>query len=153
MGSKLFLGAIAGFIGALIIVIIIFLLSLLGIQVRLIPAISQLFVTDSLLGTFQANIVGLIAHFICGSIVGVAFLLALEITGYTHWILKGAAGGSAVWFLMCGILARILNLSMRSNAVNGLSNLFVHIVYGIIATWVIVHFNSKTKINNKRSIK
>ena len=152
MRIRLLSGLIAGFVGALGMWLVILLSYFFGFHIRIIPAITELFVTDSFLGTFQASIVGVIAHFICGGILGIAFLLTLEITGYSNWILKGAAGGAVVWFLLCGMLAKILNISMRSDAVNSLANLVVHIIYGIITSLVIVYFHNRTNIENKHEV-
>jgi len=151
--NKLFLGTVAGFVGALVIAVFMLILKFFGIEVRVIPAISQLFLIDSFIGTFEANAIGLLAHLICGSIIGAIFLLALESTGYNHWILKGAAMGSIVWFSLCGVVARLLELSIRSNALNSLFNLIVHIIYGIVTAWFIFYFEGKAKSDNKLDVK
>lgn len=137
------MGATAGFIGALVMAILIYLLHLFGVDVRLITAISQVFVRGPLVGTFQGNTIGLIAHFLCGSIIGIGILIVLEITGYTHPILKGASLGGAVWFITCGIIARILSISMRGDFSGTLFNFLIHIVYGIIATSIITNYHNR----------
>ena len=62
MKSKLFLGTSAGFIGAVVLAVLIYLLRLVEVNVRLIPAISQIFVKEQLVGTLLGNTIGLIAR-------------------------------------------------------------------------------------------
>lgn len=149
MKSKLFLGTSAGFIGSVVMAVLIFLLHLVGVDVKLITAISQLFVKEPIVGTLLGNTIGLIAHFICGSIVGLGILIALDITGYTHPVLKGALFGGGVWFLLCGILARILNINMQGDFLGTLFNFLIHIVYGIVTVSIITHYNYRSTAKNK----
>lgn len=143
MKSKLFLGTGAGFIGALAIAFIIYLLYYVGINVPLITAISRIFVLEPMVGTFRGNIIGLIAHLMCGSIVGLVILIGLEVTGYNHFVLKGALFGGGIWFTLCGILAKILNIYMQGDFLGSIFAFLIHIIYGIITTWIITHYSSK----------
>ncbi len=57
MKSKLFLGTSAGFIGAVVMAVL---------------------VKDYMVGTLLGSTIGLIAHLICGYIIGLGILIALD---------------------------------------------------------------------------
>lgn len=151
MKPKLFLGMGAGSVGAAVMAILIYLLHFVGVNVPLITAISRIFVKEPLVGTTLGNTIGLIAHLMCGSIVGLGILMALDYTGYTRPVLKGALIGGGIWFLLCGIVAKMLNIKMQGDFLGTLFNLLIHIVYGVVAVSMINHFHNKTtaRINNK----
>lgn len=148
MNGKFFQGITAGFTGALVIAVLIYILNWFDIHVKLITAISQIFVSKDLVGTFQGNIIGLIGHLACGSLVGAGILIAFEVTGHEHSTMKGAALGAGAWFFLCGIMAKLLELNMQSNFLGSLFNLLVHIVYGMVAAWVIMYFHGKSAIES-----
>ncbi|GAB4262879.1 hypothetical protein [Thermincola ferriacetica] len=142
MTDRFFLGVVAGFAGAMGMVVLNFLLNLIpGVQMELIFGISQLFVPKNLLGTLSGGTIGVIAHLICGGLAGLIFLVLMEKTGFAHPVLKGIVLGLAAWFLANGIAGKILGLSMQDTFVDNIFIIIVHAVFGIITAWIIARYH------------
>ncbi len=138
MKDKFVLGATGGVAGAAVMAGLNFLINRIpGIDMKLVSGVSELFVSRSLVGTLQGNTIGLLVHLVCGALVGLAFLTALELTGYDYLLLKGAFLGLAAWLQLCGILGRILGLNMQDKFIDNVLFLLIHIPFGIVTVWVI----------------
>ena len=147
MRDKLLLGSIAGMAGAATMIAANSLLNLIpGINLKLIFGVSEIFVSKALTGTVAGNIIGGIAALTCGALVGVAILYAFEFTGYHYLLIKGTFLGLASWFLLCGILARILRLGMQDTIIDNILMITIHLLFGLITAWVIGRYRKKTPV-------
>ncbi|KNZ69554.1 hypothetical protein Tfer_1799 [Thermincola ferriacetica] len=145
MTDRFFLGVVAGLAGAVVMVILNFLLNLIpGVQMELIFGISKLFVPQNLLGTLAGGTIGVIAHLICGSLVGLIFLVILEKTGLSYPVLKGAILGLGCWFVVNGLIGKFLDLGMQDKFIDNILIMLIHIPYGIITAWIIYRYHPKT---------
>ena len=140
MKDKFFLGLSAGLAGSLVMAALLWLLNLIpGVSIKMLYEIASLFNVGAV-GTFQRGITGTIVHFICGSIIGLAMLSLFQTTGYGLPMLKGAGMGAFTWFLLCGILARLLNLQMRDTFTDSMLLLLVHTAYGMTTGWFLARY-------------
>lgn len=147
MKDKFFAGALAGMIGAAVMVSLNFLVNLIpGVDLKLLFGVSELFVPKPLYGTLEGAIIGLIAHLVCGSMVGLGIMLVLEKTGYNHLILKGTFLGLLAWFLLCGLLGRVLGLRMQDKFIDNILMILIHIPFGIATAWAVYLFRKKAKV-------
>lgn len=143
MKDSFIISSLAGLAGAAIMALINFIINLIpGVNMELIFGVSELFVPKNLLGTLQGAAVGLIAHLACGALVGLIILWALEIFGYDYILLKGAIFGLFSWFLMCGILGRVLKLGMQDKFIDNILFIIIHIPFGITTAWLIKKYRS-----------
>jgi hypothetical protein len=144
MKDKFFLGALAGTAGSTVMLTLYFILnSLPGISIKLLDGIARVFVPEPVIGTLEGNIIGIIAHFMCGSMIGLAILVIFEITGYNNPLLKGAALGAGSWFIACGIVGRLININIQDNFIDQMLNLLIHIPYGITVAWFLNRYKYK----------
>ncbi len=151
MRDKFLLGSLAGASGAVVMLFFSSLLnSLPGLRLKLLFGVSQLFVPKGLVNTLPGNIIGSIAHLICGGLVGIGILYVLEITGYKYNLIKGAALGICAWFLLCGVLAKLLGLKMQDNFLDTILVMLVHIPYGITTAWIINRFRIKMPVRQQQ---
>jgi len=147
MKDKFFAGALAGMIGAAVMASLNFLFNLMpGVDLKLLFGVSELFVPKPLYGTLEGATIGLISHLVCGSIVGLGVMIVLEKTGYNHLILKGALLGLLAWFLLCGLLGRVLGLRMQDKFLDNILMILIHIPFGIVTAWAVYRFREKTKV-------
>jgi len=143
MKDKFFLGLSAGLAGSLAMLVLLWLLNLIpGVSMNLLYEIAALFITGES-GTLENGITGTIVHFICGSIIGLAMLALFQIIGFSFPLIKGAGLGMFTWFLLCGIVARLLNLQMPDTFIDSILLLLVHIAYGITAGWFLAKYRPK----------
>lgn len=150
MKDKFFLGALAGMAGALVMSFLNFIINLIpGVNMKLLFGVSQLFVPKAMSDTLPGTAIGFIAHLICGALVGIAFLLVFEYFSYDYPLLKGTFLGLASWFIMCGILGRVLRLPMQDKILDNILFILIHIPYGITTAWIINRYYRHPHINKE----
>lgn len=138
MKDRFIVGSLAGMAGAAVMALINFIINLVpGLNMELIFGVSTLFVPKTLQGTLQGAAIGLIAHMICGALVGMVMLGVLEVSGYDYIQLKGAILGLFLWFLLSGLLGRALELGMQDKFIDNLLFILIHIPFGITTAWLI----------------
>ncbi len=146
MKDKFFLGISAGLAGSLVMVLLLWLLNLIpGVSINMLDEVSTLF-NERAVGNLQRGITGTTVHFICGSVIGLAMILLFQTTGYGMPLLKGAGFGAVTWFLLCGIMARLLNLQMQDTFVDSFLLLLVHIAFGLTAGWFLARYRYRDKV-------
>ncbi len=147
MKDKFFLGSIAGFTGAVVMVGLDYLLNLIpGIHTKFMFRVTSIFVPRGLTETLPGSIIGLIAHLTCGALMGLAILIVLEKTGYVYPLLKGAMVGFGLWFLLCGIFARALRIDLQEGFLDTILTMLIHIPFGVTAAWVINRYRYKPTV-------
>lgn len=141
MKDNFIIGALSGMAGAAVMSSLNFLLNLSPrINMKLIFGASELFVPKSLAATLQGSTIGLIAHLVCGSILGLAIFGILEKFGYEYIIFKGTVLGLASWFLLCGILGKTLRLGMQDKFIDNILFILIHIPFGVTTAWLIKRY-------------
>ncbi|ADG82088.1 hypothetical protein [Thermincola potens] len=141
MEDRLIAGGVAGLAGSLVMVGLDYLVNLIpGVSTNLLLAASAILSTDVELGTVTGNVTGFIIHLICGSILGVIFIFLLEITKYRFVLLKGFLFGIGAWFIVCGMIARLLNLPIQDKFIDNLFMLLIHIPFGLTTAFVIKNY-------------
>lgn len=141
MNDRLIAGGIAGFVGSIVMVLFNLLLNFIpGVSVKLLYTASNMFIPKPLLGTLEGNLMGLIVHLICGSLLGVIFVYILDFTGHRYIYLKAFGYGFITWFLLCGFVTRLLNLPVQDKFLDGLLLLLIHIPFGLTIGWIIKNF-------------
>lgn len=147
MKDKFFAGSVAGMIGASVMAAANFLVNLIpGVDMKLIFGVSELFVPKPLTGTVEGAAIGLIAHLVCGSLVGLTVMAVMEKTGYDYLILKGTVIGMIAWFLLCGLLGRVLGLTMQDKFIDNIMMIIIHIPFGIATVWSLYLLRGEAKV-------
>lgn len=147
MRDRFFLGSAAGITGAAVMSIINFVVNLIpGINMKLLFGASELFIPKSMVGTLPGSTIGLVAHLVCGSLVGLAFLIVLERFGYDYIILKGSILGLFAWFILCGLMGKALKLGMQDKFLDNTLFILIHIPFGITTAWIIKHYRAREKM-------
>ncbi len=147
MKDKFIIGSLAGLAGSAVMALINFIINLIpGINMELIFGVSALFIPESLQGTLPGAAMGLFAHLICGTLVGMVILGLLEISGYEHTLAKGAILGLFSWFLLCGMLGRVLELGMQDKFIDQVLFIINHVFFGIITVWLIKRYRLEQPI-------
>lgn len=145
MKDRFFIGSLAGMAGAVVMAVIDFLINLMaGIDVKLIFGVSELFVPKHLLATLPGATIGLIAHIVCGALLGLAIVVVLELFGYDYIVIKGVILGLFTWFLLSGMMGKALKLGMQDKFIDNILFLLIHIPFGVTTTWLIKRFRSGT---------
>lgn len=144
MKDRFLLGTTAGAVGGLVIGILHLLFDQIpGVSLKMIYGVSKLFVPAGMLGTLEANIIGGLANIVCASVIGLFIMTAIEMTGFDSYLFKGAMLGTMIWFLTCGLLARVLKLNMQDTFWDTVLIILIHAIYGIVAVWFIKKYRVK----------
>lgn len=146
MKDRFLLGFTGGLVGAIIMGALDLALNLLpAVNTKLLIGVSSMFVSKSLIGTVQGNIIGIISSLLYGSMGGILILLILENTGYDKHIYKGILLGLITWFLTCGILDQSLTLRIQDKFTDIVMLILIHIAYGITTVWFIRRYRHKVE--------
>lgn len=141
MKDKFLLGSLAGIAGAMVMVIANLLLNLIpGVSQKLLFAVTQMFVLPAMVNTFNGQVIAVLANLACGGLLGLIFTYLISFTYPKYILVKGLIFGSGAWFLMCGMVARALNLPMVSKPLDQYINVAVHLIYGTVIAYIISKF-------------
>jgi hypothetical protein len=146
MKDKFLLGSLAGIAGAVVMVIANILVNMIpGLSVKLLFGVTHLFVPPVAVNTINGNIIAILANLACGGLLGVIFTYFVSFTNPKYMLLKGAIYGGGTWFMICGMVARVLRLPMVDKPMDQYMILAMHIIYGIVIAFVIARFGEFEK--------
>ncbi|MBS4030154.1 MAG: hypothetical protein KGZ63_01840 [Clostridiales bacterium] len=96
---------------------------------------------------FMWHVLGWTGHFTISLILGIVLIYILHYTGKEFALLKGAVFGMIVWYINIAIISPLVGYIPPSpDAANLMLLLSYHILYGLIAAWLII------KIVNRKQL-
>lgn len=144
--DKALSGALAGLAAGLIIGIVSFGLYTLNICRLCLVAIGGGLFTQQMLPqgtTFIWLLLGWVDHLVMSMILGIILVFILHYTGRDYAIVKGAIYGAIVWYFAIGIIAPLAGFTPPSpRAADLLVLLAYHLVFGMLAAWLMVRFGT-----------
>jgi FtsH-binding integral membrane protein len=96
------------------------------------------------------TILGWIDHLLVSMVLGVILVYILHYSGRDYALIKGAIFGAVVWLVTIGIISPLAGYIPPSPQAIDLAILLAyHILYGILAAWLLLRFHVKSVTEEK----
>ena len=102
----------------------------------------------------MGHVVGFLADFVIGGMIGVAIGLVIHWTGTRFCLLKGLGVGLAIWVFFFGVLQHNLPGTTPTAPKDALSNFSAsigHGILGIVTAWTILKLTENTGIEKEEN--
>ena len=146
--DKIIAGSLVGLGAGIVIGIISFGLYMLNIcQMCLIAIGGGVLWQEMLVSNAPLSwiLIGWITHLIISGLLGVFIIYVLYLTGWDFALLKGLLIGTAFWFIDIVFISSLAGyISRTANPVDLLIILAYHMLYGILAAWLLVRYVKPT---------
>lgn len=143
-------GALGGLIGTVPMLLVAYIFYKLGLAKYLLAEVAaSIFVDPSQAGLPISLLIGYMANFVIGGILGVGLIFLYRLTGYDYFYIKSVAYGALVWITVWGLvpnvhLSRIIVLDPMHNFVAFIDR----VLFAVTAAWAIKYLQERNIVKS-----